>query len=106
MGLSGEMAPLFGLLELGYSWLVLNNRLLSRIVSLLFAIERISAFIIIISQNIIILPKGYESSLLSMPILFMAFSISLLLTGPGRFLLNKILYSVNLFPEERKCYKP
>ena len=41
------MAPLFGILELGHRWLVLNNGLLSRIVSLLFAIEMISAFMII-----------------------------------------------------------
>jgi hypothetical protein len=41
MGLPVEMELLFGLLELGHRWLVLNNRLLSRIVSLLFAIVMI-----------------------------------------------------------------
>jgi hypothetical protein len=34
LGLPEEMALLFGLLELGHRWLVLNNRILSRIVSL------------------------------------------------------------------------
>jgi hypothetical protein len=58
MGLPGEMALLFGLLELGHRWLVLNNRLLSRIVSLLFAIEMISAFMIINTSKVIILPKA------------------------------------------------
>lgn len=58
MGLPGEMALLFGLLELGHRWLVLNNRLLFRIVSLLFAIEMISAFMIINISNVIILPKA------------------------------------------------
>jgi hypothetical protein len=39
--------------------------LLNRIVSLLFAIEIISAFIIVNTSNTIILPKGYEWGLLS-----------------------------------------
>ena len=52
---------------------------------LLFSIEMISAFIIVNISNIIILPKGLELGLLSIPRLFMAISISLLLTGPGRF---------------------
>ena len=90
MGLPGEMALLTGLLEV-ICGLFLIIGLLTRVVSLLFAIEMISAFIIVNISNVIILPKGYELGLLSTPILFMAISISLLLTGPRRFLSNGIL---------------
>jgi uncharacterized membrane protein YphA (DoxX/SURF4 family) len=58
--------------------------LLNRIVSLLFAIEIISAFIIVNTSNTIILPKGYEWGCY-LKILFMAISIALLLTELGRF---------------------
>lgn len=84
MGLPGEMALLIGLLEvIGGLFLIIG--LLTRIVSLLFAIEMISAFIIVNISKVIILPEGYELGLLSISILFMAISISLLLTGPGKF---------------------
>jgi hypothetical protein len=58
MGPPEEIALLFGLLDLGHRWLVLNNRRLSRIVSLLFAIEMISAFMITNTSNVVILPKA------------------------------------------------
>ena len=84
IGLPAELALLIGLLEvIGGLFLILG--LLTRIVALLFAIEMISAFMIVNTSNVVILPEGYELGLLSIPILFMAISISLMLTGPGRF---------------------
>ena len=90
MGLPTEMVLLIGLLEfIGGLFLIIG--LLTRVVSLLFAIEMISAFIIVNILNVIILPKGYELGLLSIPIpipipiLFMTISIYLLLSVPGRF---------------------
>ena len=73
-----------GLLEvIGGLFLILG--LMTRIVALLFAIEMISAFIIVNTSNVVILLEGSELGLLSLPILFMTISISLMLTGLGRF---------------------
>ena len=84
IGLSVELALLIGLLEIkGGLFLILG--LLTRIAALLFAIEMISAFIIVNTSNVVILLEGSELGLLSLPILFMTISISLMLTGLGRF---------------------
>jgi len=45
----------------------------------------ISAFIIVDTSNVVVFPEGYELGLLFISILFMAFSISLIWTEPGRF---------------------
>ena len=83
IGIPAELTLLIGLLEVvGGFFLILG--LLTRITGLLFTIEMISAFIIVNISNVVILPEGYELGLLSIPILFMAISISLMLTGPGR----------------------
>ena len=58
----------------------------------------VSAFMIINISNVIMLPKGYELGLLSIPILFMANSISLLLTGPGRFSIEWNIIKRELVP--------
>ena len=77
IGLPAELALLIGLLEVvGGLFLILG--LLTRIVALLFAIEMISAFIIINTSNVVVLPEGYALGLLSISILFMAISISLM----------------------------
>ena len=97
MGLPTEMVLLIGLLEfIGGLFLIIG--LLTRVVSLLFAIEMISAFIIVNISKVIILPEGYELGLLSMPILFMAISISLLLTGPGKFSIEWNIIKRELVP--------
>ncbi|MDQ3084784.1 MAG: DoxX family protein [Thermoproteota archaeon] len=97
MGLPAELALLIGLFEVvGGLFLILG--LLTRIVALLFAIEMISAFIIVNISNVIILPEGYELGLLSIPILFMAISTSLMLTGPGRFSIEWNIIKRELVP--------
>ena len=84
MGLPAELVLLIGLLEVVGGFFLIFG-LLTRIIGLLFAIEVISAFIIVNISNVVILPEGYELGLVSIPILFMAIYISLMLTGPGRF---------------------
>ena len=97
MGLPADLALLIGLLEVvGGLFLILG--LLTRIVALLFAIEMISAFIIVNISNVVVLPEGYELGLLSIPILFMAMSISLMLTGPGRFSIEWNIIKRELVP--------
>ncbi len=97
MGLPADLALLIGLLEVvGGLFLILG--LLTRIVALLFAIEMISAFIIVNISNVVVLPEGYELGLLSIPILFMAISISLMLTGPGRFSIEWNIIKRELVP--------
>lgn len=97
IGLPAELALLIGLLEvLGGLFLILG--LLTRITGLLFAIEMISAFIIVNTSDVVILPEGYELGLLSIPILFMAISISLMLTGPGRFSVEWNIIKRELIP--------
>jgi len=97
MGLPAELALLIGLLEVvGGLFLILG--LLTIIVALLFAIEMISAFIIVNISIVIILPEGYESGLLSISILFMAISITLMLTGPGRFSIDWNIIKRELVP--------
>jgi len=101
MGIPAELALLIGLLEVvGGLFLILG--LLTRIVALLFAIEMISAFIIANTSNVIILPEGYELGLLSIPIVFMAISISLMLTGPGRISLEWNVIKRELVPGGKK----
>lgn len=101
MGLPAVLALLIGLLEVvGGLFLILG--LLTRIVALLFAIEMISAFIIANTSNVIILPEGYELGLLSIPIVFMAISISLMLTGPSRISLEWNVIKRELVPGEKK----
>lgn len=46
----------------------------------------------------VVLPEGYELGLLSIPILFMAISISLMLTGPGRFSIEWNIVKRELVP--------
>ena len=58
----------------------------------------ISAFIIVNTSNVVILPEGYELGLLSIPILFMTISISLMLTGPGRFSIEWNIIKRELVP--------
>ena len=97
IGLPAELALLIGLLEVvGGSFLILG--LLTRITGLLFAVEMISAFIIVNTSNVVILPEGYELGLLSIPILFMAISISLMMTGPGRFSIEWNVIKRELIP--------
>jgi putative oxidoreductase len=97
MGLPADLALLIGVLEVvGGLFLILG--LLTRIVALLFAIEMISAFIIVNISNVVVLPEGYELGLLSIPILFMAISISLMLTGPGRFSIEWNIIKRELVP--------
>ena len=101
MGIPAELALLIGLLEVvGGLFLILG--LLTRIVALLFVIEMISAFIIANTSNVIILPEGYELGLLSIPIVFMAISISLMLTGPGRISLEWNVIKRELVPGGKK----
>ena len=97
IGLSAELVLLIGLLEVvGGFFLILG--LLTRITGLLFAVEMISAFIIVNTSNVVILPEGYELGLLSIPILFMAISISLMMTGPGRFSIEWNVIKRELIP--------
>ncbi len=71
IGLPQEFATLIGLLEvIGGVLLVVG--LLTRFVALLFAIEMVGAFIILNISTAIVLPKGYEFGLLSIPILLLA----------------------------------
>ena len=84
IGLPAELALLIGLLEV-IRGLFLIPRSLTRIVALLFALELISALIIVNTSNVVILPEGYELALLSIPVRFLAISVSLMLTGLGRF---------------------
>ncbi len=97
IGLPADLALLIGLLEVvGGLFLILG--LLTRIVALLFAIEMISAFIIVNISNVVVFPEGYELGLLSIPILFMAISISMMLTGPGRFSIEWNIIKRELVP--------
>ena len=85
-----------GLLEvIGGLFLILG--LMTRIVALLFAIEMISAFIIVNTSNVVVLPEANELGLLSIPIRFMAISISLTLTEPGRFSVEWNIINRELF---------
>jgi len=70
---------------------------MTRIVALLFAIEMISAFIIVNTSNVVVLPEANELGLLSIPIRFMAISISLTLTEPGRFSVEWNIMNRELF---------
>lgn len=83
IGLPQELAILIGLLEV-IGGILLIVGLLTRSVSLLFTIEMIGAFIILNISNVIVLPKGYELGLLLIPILMMAISIYLAITGLGK----------------------
>ncbi|MDN5846896.1 MAG: DoxX family protein [Candidatus Nitrosocosmicus sp.] len=97
MGLPAELALLIGLLEVvGGLFLILG--LLTRIAALLFALEMISAFVIVNTSNVVIFPEGYELGLLSIPILFMAISFSLIFTGPSRFSLEWNIIKRELVP--------
>lgn len=84
IGLTAELALLIGLLEV-IRGLFLIPGFLTRIVALLFALELISALIIVNTSNVVILPEGYELTSLSIPVSFLAISVSLMLTGLGRF---------------------
>ena len=92
-----EMALLIDLLEV-FDGLFLIIGLLTIVVSLLFVIEMVIAFMIINTSNVIFLPKGYDLGLLSIPTLFMAISISLLLTGPSRFSIEGNIIKRELVP--------
>ena len=70
-----ELAIIIGMLEVVGGTLLIVG-LLTRIASFLFAIEMIGAFIILNITNKIPLPIGYETDLLSIPIVLMAISIS------------------------------
>jgi putative oxidoreductase len=83
VGLPQELAIIIGLLEVVGSILLVFG-VLTRIMAFLFAIEMIDAFIILNISHVIPLPKGYELGLLSIPLLLIAISVSLVLTGPGR----------------------
>jgi uncharacterized membrane protein YphA (DoxX/SURF4 family) len=71
IGLPAEFALIIGLLEVE-GGLFLNLGLLTGIIALLFTIEMISAFIIVYTSKVVILPAGYELGLLSILIIFMA----------------------------------
>lgn len=101
IGLPQELAILIGLLEV-IGGILLIVGLLTRVVSLLFTMEMISAFIILNISNVIVLPKGYELGLLSIPILIMAISISLAITGPGRISIEWNILKRELFPNGKE----
>ena len=101
IGLPQELAILIGLLEV-IGGILLIVGLLTRIVSLLFTIEMIGAFIILNISKVIVLPKGYELGLLSIPILMMAISISLSITGPGRISIEWNILKRELFPHGKE----
>lgn len=73
IGLPAEFALIIGLLEVE-GGLFLNLGLLTGIIALLFTIEMISAFIIVNTSKVVILPVGYELGLLSIPIISMTMS--------------------------------
>jgi putative oxidoreductase len=85
VGLPQELAVIIGLLEV-VGGLLLAAGILIRIVAFLFAIDMIGAFIVLNVSHEIPIPNGYELVLLSIPILFLAISVSLVLivlAGPG-----------------------
>ena len=96
IGLPQELAVLIALLEV-IGGILLIIGVLTRITAVLFAIEMIGAFIINIS-NVFPLPKGYESAILTIPILLLAISISLILTGPGRVSIEWDILKRELIP--------
>ena len=61
----------------------------------------IPAFIIVNTFNVVVLPEANELGLLSITILFMAISISLTLTEPGRFSVEWNIMNRELFPEKK-----
>ncbi len=69
-----ELAVIIRLLEV-VDGILLIGVILTRIMAFLIAIEMIGGFIILNISHGMPLPKGYESSLLSIPILLMAISI-------------------------------
>ena len=97
VGLPQELAVIIGLLEV-VGGILLIGGILTRIMAFLFAVEMIGAFIILNISHGIPLPKGYESALLSIPILLMAISISLVLTGPGRISIEWDILKRELIP--------
>ncbi len=101
IGLPQELAILIGLFEV-IGGILLIIGLLTRIVSLLFVAEMIGAFIIINVSKVVVLPKGYELGLLSIPILMMVISISLVLTGPGRISIEWDVLKRELIPNGKE----
>ncbi len=71
---------------------------MTRIMAFLFGIEMIGAFIILNISHGIPLPKGYELALLTIPLLLMAISTSLVLTGPGRISIEWDILKRELIP--------
>jgi putative oxidoreductase len=101
ISLPQELAVMIGLLEV-VGGILLAAGILTRIVAFLFAIEMIGAFIVLNVSHAIPIPKGYESALISIPILFLAISISLVLTGPGRISIELDILKRELIPYGKK----
>jgi putative oxidoreductase len=101
VGLPQELAVIIGLFEV-VGGPLLAAGILTRIVAFLFAIEMIGAFIVLNVSHEIPIPKGYELALLPIPILFLAISVSLVLTGPGRISIELDITKRELIPYGKK----
>jgi len=101
VGLPQELVIIIGLLEV-VGGILLVFGVLTRIMAFLFAIEMIGAFIILNISHGIPLPKGYELGLLSIPLLLIAISVSLVLTGPRRISIEWNILKRELIPYGKK----
>ena len=97
MGLPQEIAVLIGLLEL-IGGILLIFGLLTRIVASLFIVEMIGGIIISEITNAVALPAGFELSIRSIPFIYLAICITLLLTGPGKISLELNVLKREMFP--------
>jgi uncharacterized membrane protein YphA (DoxX/SURF4 family) len=74
MGLPQELAAFMALLEVfGCALLIIG--VLTRILTFLFTIKMIRAFIILNISHSMAIPKGFEFALLSIPLLLLTVSI-------------------------------
>jgi putative oxidoreductase len=100
IGLPQELAVTIGLLEV-VGGLLLVAGILTRILAALFVIEMIGAITILNTTFPFPIPEGYEIAQFSVPILSLAISISLILTGPGRISIEWDLLKRELIPSQR-----
>jgi putative oxidoreductase len=97
IGLPQELAVIIGLLEVVGGTLLLAG-ILTRILAFLFVIEMIGAITILNTTFPFPIPEGYEIAQFSVPILSLAISISLILTGPGRLSIEWDMLKRELIP--------
>lgn len=101
MGLPQELAVAIGLLELiGGIFLIVG--ILTRITAILFLVEMIGAIIISSITNVVVLPAGYELTLRSIPLIYIAICITLIFIGPGKISVEWNVLKREIFPNGKE----